>query len=108
MREELLFRPGPELADVLVGLDGLVPELEAVLGSLGPDPTDVDVTDDVPEMIELHRSARRIGKSDGFQRVHELLFVVALAVHRRERGIDDLAIEVNAGGIETRNGVEIL
>jgi hypothetical protein len=31
VREELLFRPGPELADVLVGLYDLVPELEAIL-----------------------------------------------------------------------------
>src|SRR5262249_46850075 len=30
MREVLLLRPGPELADVVIGLDDLVPELEAV------------------------------------------------------------------------------
>src|SRR5665213_3807120 len=32
LRQELLLVVGPELADVVVGLDRLVPELEAVLG----------------------------------------------------------------------------
>ena len=49
MGEELLLRPGPELTDVLVGLDGLVPELEAVFGALGPEPPDVESADDVAE-----------------------------------------------------------
>jgi hypothetical protein len=31
VREVLLFRPGPELADVLVSLYDLVPELETIL-----------------------------------------------------------------------------
>src|SRR5262249_12339333 len=108
VREKLLFGPGPELADVLVGLDRLVPELEAVFGPLGADTTDVDGTDDVAEMIELDRSARGIAKIDRSPRVHELLLIVALAVDRLERGIDHLAIHVNPGSIETGNGVEIL
>jgi hypothetical protein len=29
MREEPLFGPSPELTDVLIGLDGLVPKLES-------------------------------------------------------------------------------
>src|SRR5580698_9256192 len=34
MREEVLLRPGPELTHVLVSFDGLVPEFEAVFGTL--------------------------------------------------------------------------
>src|SRR5436305_12684996 len=34
LREELLFVVSPELADVVIGLHGLVPELEPVLGTL--------------------------------------------------------------------------
>src|SRR5215472_13870251 len=35
MREILLLRPCPELADVLVSLDGLVPELQPIFGAFG-------------------------------------------------------------------------
>src|SRR5580692_13046580 len=72
MREVFLLRPIPELADVLVGLDGLVPDLEPVFGALGADLADVEVADDVAEMVELERPARRVGQADRFQRGHEL------------------------------------
>src|SRR3984885_15057442 len=41
--EELAFRPGPELADVLVGLYRLVPERQPVLGALLAQAADVNV-----------------------------------------------------------------
>src|SRR5580693_7514851 len=40
MGEKLLFRPGPELTHVLVGLDGLVPELESLFDTFRPEPPD--------------------------------------------------------------------
>src|SRR6516164_10750001 len=64
MREILLFGPGPELTDVLIGFDGLVPELEPVFGTLGVDPPDVEISDHVVQMIELQRPAWRIGQAD--------------------------------------------
>src|SRR5262249_33550912 len=108
MREILLLGPGPELGDVLVGLDGFVPELEAVFGPFGADAPDVEGADHIVEMIELDRPARGIGETDRPQRLHELLLVVSLAARRLERGVDDLAVHINAGGIETGNRIEIL
>src|SRR6202040_2629208 len=79
MRQILLLRPIPELADVLVGLDGLVPDLEPVFGALSADLADVEVADDVAEMVELERPARRVGETDRSQRRHEFLFVIGVA-----------------------------
>src|ERR1044071_164155 len=42
MREVLLFRPCPELTDVLIGLDGFVPELQPIFGAIGPKTPDVE------------------------------------------------------------------
>jgi hypothetical protein len=39
-----MFRPDPELADIFMSLDRLVPELEAVLGAILAQPPDVDGT----------------------------------------------------------------
>src|ERR1700683_5038015 len=60
MREILGLRPGPELADVLVGVDGLVPELKPVFGALSADTPHVDVTDHIVEVVEFERAARRV------------------------------------------------
>src|SRR5271156_2218678 len=60
MGEELLFRPGPELADILVGLDGLVPELEPVFGVLGLNTADIEIADHIVEVIDFERAARRL------------------------------------------------
>src|ERR1041384_7167486 len=49
LREELLLVVGPELADVVIGLDRLVDELAVRL----LDPPDVEVADHVAEMVEL-------------------------------------------------------
>src|ERR1043166_3624665 len=108
VREKFLFRPSPELADVLVGLDGLVPELEAVFGPLGSDAPNVERADDVAEMIELDRAARRVGQIDRFQDGHELFLVGGVSARRFETGIDHLAVHVKPRRVETRNDVEIL
>src|ERR1700689_3963278 len=68
VREELLFRPDPELADVLVSLDGFVPELEAIFGAFRPAAPNVEGPDYVAEVIELERTARRVGQADRPQR----------------------------------------
>src|SRR3974377_1874178 len=53
MCEEFLLRPVPELTDVLIGLDDLVPELEAIFGALATAAPDADRADHIAEMIEL-------------------------------------------------------
>src|SRR6187551_1825364 len=68
--EELLLVVGPELADVVVGLDRLVPVLQAVFGPLLAKLPDVEVANHVAEMVELDRSARRVGEVDAPHRGH--------------------------------------
>src|SRR6202166_353303 len=75
VREVFLLRPIPELADVLVGLDGLVPEFQAVFGAFGADAADVEVADYIAEVIELERPARCVCEAHRFERCHELFFV---------------------------------
>src|SRR5215470_11139426 len=75
LRQEPLLVVGPELADVLVGLDRRVDEL-AVLALAA---ADVEVADDVAEMIEVERSARRIREVDAAHRGDEGVLVVGLA-----------------------------
>src|SRR5271169_1496334 len=60
MRQEVLLRPGPELADVLVSLDRLVPEIEAVGVLRLLDAAHVERADDITEMVEADRPARRV------------------------------------------------
>src|SRR3984885_12516360 len=64
MREIFLLRPGPELAHIVIGFDDLVPELQSVFGALRPDTADIEGADHVVEVIELQRSARRVGQAD--------------------------------------------
>src|ERR1043166_3236118 len=49
LRQELLLVVGPELADVVIGLHGLVPELQPVLGALLAELADVEIPDEVAE-----------------------------------------------------------
>src|ERR1700722_6848275 len=80
--EELAFRPGPELTDVLVGLYRLVPEREPVFGALLAEAPHVNVSHGVVEMVEFERPARRVGKTDRLQRRHELVLVAEIAAER--------------------------
>src|SRR3984885_15488060 len=99
MSEEFGFRPGAELADILISLYGLVPQLEAVLRAFGADTTDVECADHVVEVIELERPARCIGQVDRLERAHELVAVAGVAAERFQGSIDDLAIDVEQRGI---------
>src|SRR5262245_60815354 len=67
LRQEPLLLVGPELADVLVGLDRRVDEL-AVLALAAPD---VEVAHDVAEMVEVERPARRVGEDGAAHRGDE-------------------------------------
>src|SRR5437867_11451612 len=72
--EKPLLVIGPELAHVRIGLDRRV-------GELVPLPlaaADVEVADDVAEVVEAERSARRVGERDGAQRLDQRLLVVGL------------------------------
>src|SRR5437868_7595259 len=61
LRQELLLVVSPELADVVIGLHGLVPELETVFGAFLAELANVKIADDVAEVIEFHRPAWRVG-----------------------------------------------
>src|ERR1700730_16636190 len=107
MCEKLLLGPGPELTHVLIGLDGFVPKLEAVFGAFRANAPDVEVSDHVVEVIELERSARRIGQADSLQGCHELVFIAGIGARSLQAGIDDLAINVEQPGVLTGNRIEI-
>src|SRR5581483_6537894 len=68
LRQERLLVVGPELADVAVRLDGLVPKLEPVFGAFLAELADVEIADHVAEVVELDRSARGVGQVDRTQR----------------------------------------
>src|SRR5262245_58090467 len=71
LREEPLLVIGPELADVLVCLDRRVDELVTLLLA----PPDVEAADDVAEVVEAERAARRVGERHRPQRLDQRLLV---------------------------------
>src|SRR5215467_8201434 len=71
VREIFLLRPGPELADIVISLDRLVPQLQAVFGAVGAEPPNVESPDHIAEVIEFQRTARGFGQTDGPERRHE-------------------------------------
>src|SRR5215469_13160236 len=90
----LLLRPIPELADILVSLDRLVPEFQPVLRALIAEPADIDVTDDIVEVVKFDWSSRRVGQRNRLERRHELHPVTDIAVYCIEACIGDLAINI--------------
>src|ERR1700722_15599379 len=108
MGEKLLFRPGPELTHVLVGLDGLVPELESVFDTFRPEPPDEEAPHDVAEVIELDRSARRILEVDCAHCSRALVFIAGVTADRLEASVHHLATDIHYRGILARNGIVIL
>ena len=56
MFEELLFVERPELADILVSLEGPIDELPVHF----LDAPNVEVANNVPQMVEPDRPARRV------------------------------------------------
>src|SRR6266571_1646154 len=81
LREKPLLVVGPELAHVRIGLDRRVDELVALPLAF----PDIEVPDDVAEVVEVERPARRIGELHGAQRFDERLLVVGLAARLLER-----------------------
>src|SRR4051812_27880449 len=79
LRQELSLVVGPELTDVVVGLDRLVPELEVVLGAFLAELSDIEVTDHVAQVVELDRAARRVGQVDAPHGGDELGLVAGIA-----------------------------
>src|SRR6185503_4327751 len=67
--EEGLLVVSPELADILVGLDGLIHELAVLL----LDATNVDIADHISVVVEFDRPARRVGELNAAQRLDESL-----------------------------------
>src|SRR5215831_436704 len=108
MREIILLWPRPELTHILIGLDGLVPELEPVLGSFPADAANVDIADDIVEVIELDRPARRVGQIHALESRQKLFLVAGVTAGRLKARIDDLAVDIEAGRIEAGNGVVVL
>src|SRR6266542_4516157 len=104
LRQEPLLVVGPELADLGIRLDRGVDEAIA----LPLAPPDVEGAHHVAEPVEGEGAARRIGQGDASQGLDEGLPVVRLAVrllHRRRR---DLAVDVEAGRVETGNIAVVL
>src|SRR5262249_49643861 len=73
--EEVRLLVRPELADVRVGVDDGVHKAPVLALHLA----DVDAADDVPEVVELDRTARGVD-GDRAHRLHERLLVLDLAV----------------------------
>src|SRR5437867_7744394 len=99
LREEPLLLVRPELAHVLVGLDGGVHELVA----LPLDAPDVEAPDDVAEVVELERTARRVGQRYGPQRLDEGLAIVRFAAGLFQRRLGDHPVDVESGGVGPGN-----
>src|SRR5215813_14306991 len=74
VRQELLLVIGPELADVWILLDHRVHQILALALAL----TNDDVADGVAILVELDRSARRVGERDLMQGLGQHLAVVSL------------------------------
>src|ERR1700751_3409856 len=108
MREILLFRPGPELTDVLIGFDGFVPELQPIFGAFGADAPNIESPNHVAEMVEFQRAARGIGQIDRPQRADEFVLVARVAAGCFQCGIDHLAVDVEQARVLARNHVKIL
>src|SRR5262245_35769722 len=97
LAEELGWIHCPELADLVIGHDGLVDQFVAMF----LDATHIDVDHHVSVVVEADRSARRIRqryRADGFD---ELVRVVEFAAGLREGSLDHLAVDVEACSVVT-------
>src|SRR3974390_3325514 len=108
MREEFLLRPGPELADVFISLDRLVPELEPVFRALGIAAPDIEVAHNIAQMVEFKLSARRIREAYGPKRRDHFFSVADVAAGYPQGGIGHLAIDIKTGSLEAGNDIKIL
>ena len=92
----------------MVGLDRLVPQRQAVFGAFLAKLADVEIADHVAEVVELDRSARRVGQVHRPHRRHQLGLVARVAAERLEARLHHIAIDVEQAGILARNGIEVL
>ena len=82
-----------------------------VLTSLSPfalAAPDVEAPDDVAEVVEAERPARRVDERDRAQRLDERLAVVGLAARLLQRGLGHQPVDVEPGGIEAGNVAVVL
>ena len=49
----------------------------------------------LPKMVELDRSARRVGEVHRAHRSHELVFIAGVTADRLEASVDHLAIDID-------------
>src|SRR5258708_4631718 len=82
LREEPLLVVRPELAHVRIRLDRRIDELVA-LALAAPD---VEGPDDVAQVVEVERTARRVRERHGAQRLDKGVAVLRLAGRLLERG----------------------
>src|SRR5262245_54561893 len=99
LRQEPLLVVGPELAHVLVRLDRRVDELVALLLAA----PDVEAADDVAEVIEAERAARRVGQRHRAERLDQRVAVLGLATHLLESRLRHHAVDVEAGCVDARD-----
>src|SRR5256712_10880769 len=100
--EELVFGRGPELADVLDGVDHGV--LQAPV--LAFDATDVDVVDRLAVLVEADRPAGRVGDRDPAPGLEGRVGVLDLAAHPLESLLEEEAGRVGADRVGARVGAE--
>src|SRR4030095_6873284 len=96
LRQEPLLVVCPELADLGIGLDRGVDA--AVPLPLAP--PDIEGAHDVAEPVEREGAAGRVGEGDAPHGLIEGLPVVRLATCLLQRRLRDLAVDVEAGGVE--------
>src|SRR3989442_13516735 len=98
--EELVFGGGPELTDVLDGVDHGV--LQAPVPAF--DATDVDVVDRLAVLVEADRPPGRVGDRDPAQGLEERVGVLDPAAHLLQSLLEEEAGRVGADRGGTRGG----
>src|SRR4029079_5145639 len=96
--EKLLLVVSPELAHVVIGLDGLVDQLAVRLFEMA----DEDLANHVPQVVELDRAAWGIGERDRLHGGHEGGLVIRFAAGLLQASLDHHAVDVEAGAVEAR------
>src|SRR5712692_11273116 len=99
LREKPLLVIRPELAHLRIGLDRRIDELVA----LPLAPPDVQAHDDVTEVVERERPARRVREGHRAQRFVERFPVVRLPARLLERRFRDHPGDVETGGVGARD-----
>src|SRR4029077_17288645 len=88
--QEVVLVVGPELAHIRIGLDDGVD----IFPVFFLDFADVNVSDDVPKLVEAYRTANCIWNFGLLERLHEGVLVLDLAIDRLGRVIEHFAAEI--------------